>query len=102
MRNAQWKLTDATEGRRKETNTRYVLFTVIWRVTYCEGPFRRRKREPLHGLLLAARERKGKDMFYLTTHSTHFIYGYMESDIWLRTILINSKGSFKCTIPHTG
>ena len=26
--------------------------------------------------------------FYLTTHSTHFNYGYMESDIWLRTILI--------------
>ena len=22
-------------------------------------------------------------MFYLTTHSTHFIYGYMASDIWL-------------------
>ena len=27
-------------------------------------------------------------MFYLTTHSTHFVYGYMASDIWLRTILI--------------
>ena len=23
-----------------------------------------------------------KDMFYLTTHSTHFIYGNMASDIW--------------------
>ena len=23
-----------------------------------------------------------KEMFYLTTHSTHFIYGYMLSDIW--------------------
>ena len=23
-----------------------------------------------------------KEMFYLTTHSTHFIYGYMTSDIW--------------------
>ena len=33
--------------------------------------------------------RKGK--FYLTTHSTHFIYGYMASDIWLRTILIVRK-----------
>ena len=30
-------------------------------------------------------------MFYLTTHSTHFIYGYMTSDIWLRTILIVRK-----------
>ena len=27
-----------------------------------------------------------KEMFYLMTHSTHFIYGYMVSDIWLRTI----------------
>ena len=31
------------------------------------------------------------EMFYLTTHSTHFIYGYMVSDIWLRTILIVRK-----------
>ena len=30
-------------------------------------------------------------MFHLTTHSTHFIYGYMASDIWLRTILIERK-----------
>ena len=35
-------------------------------------------------------ERK-REMFYLTTHSTHFIYGYMASDIWLRTILIVRK-----------
>ena len=35
-----------------------------------------------------ARER---EMFYLTTHSTHFIYGYMASVIWLRTILIVSE-----------
>ena len=30
-------------------------------------------------------------MFYLTRHSTHFIYVYMASDIWLRTILIVRK-----------
>ena len=31
-------------------------------------------------------------MFNLTTHSTHFIYGYMASDIlWLSTILIVRK-----------
>ena len=23
-----------------------------------------------------------KEMFYLMMHSTHFIYGYMASDIW--------------------
>ena len=34
---------------------------------------------------------RGRKMFYLTTHSTHFIYGYMASDIWLRTILIVRK-----------
>ena len=38
--------------------------------------------------LIINRER---EMFYLTTHSTHFIYGYMASDIWLRTILIVRK-----------
>ena len=32
-----------------------------------------------------------KLMLYLTTHSTHFIYSYMASDIWLRTILIERK-----------
>ena len=30
-------------------------------------------------------------MFYLTTHSTHFIYGYVASNIWLRAILIVRK-----------
>ena len=30
-------------------------------------------------------------MFYLTAHSTHFIYGYMASYIWLSTILIVRK-----------
>ena len=37
------------------------------------------------GIVFHERER---EMFYLKTHSTHFIYGYMASDIWLRTILI--------------
>ena len=36
---------------------------------------------------------RDREMFYLTTHSTHFIYGYMASDIWLRTILIVRKES---------
>ena len=40
-----------------------------------------------------------REMFYLTTHSTHFIYGYMASDIWLRTILIVRKET-RC--PHIG
>ena len=41
-----------------------------------------------HCFILSCLER---EMFYLTTHSTHFIYGYMASDIWLRTILIVRK-----------
>ena len=58
-----------------------------------------------------------KEMFYLTMHSTHFIYGYMASDMVKdhsdsekgnllpphRLLFpINSKGSFICTIPQTG
>ena len=35
--------------------------------------------------------KRESEMFYLTTHSTHFIYGYMASYIWLRTILIVRK-----------
>ena len=59
------------------------------------------------------------EMFYLTKHSTHFIYNYITSDIYMvkdhsdsekgnplpphRLLLsINSKGSFICTIPQTG
>ena len=58
-----------------------------------------------------------KEIFYLTTHSTHFVYGYRASDIWKSTTQIvrgnplpphgllfpiSSKGSFICTIPQTG
>ena len=32
-----------------------------------------------------------REMFYLSMHSTHCIYGYMASDIWLRTILIERE-----------
>ena len=56
-------------------------------------------------------------MFYLTTHSTHFIYGYMASDMVKdhfdsekenplpphRLLFpMNCKGSFICTVPQTG
>ena len=43
------------------------------------------------GALAGTRNSSMREMFYLTTHSTHFIYGYMASDIWLRTILIVRK-----------
>ena len=32
-----------------------------------------------------------QEMLYLTTHSTHFIDGYMASDIWYRTTQIVRK-----------
>ena len=52
-------------------------------------------------------------MFYLTTHSTHFIYGYMVKDHsdsekgnpllpHMLLFLINSKSYFIYTIPQTG
>ena len=40
-------------------------------------------------------------MFYLTMHSTHFIYDYMVSDIWLRTILIVRKETRCCHIGYS-
>ena len=40
-------------------------------------------------------------MFYLTTHSTHFIYGYIASDIWLRTILIVREETRCCHIGYS-
>ena len=52
-----------------------------------------------------------KDMFNLTMHSTHFIYSYMASDIWCRTIQIVRGNPLLphgllfpiiCTIPQTG
>ena len=71
-----------------------------------------------HPVLPSKRERGGrKEIFYLTTHSTHFIYGYMASDMVKdhsdnergnplpphRLLFpISSKGSFICIIPHTG
>ena len=40
---------------------------------------------------LSSKAKREREMFYLTMHSTHFIYGYMAPDIWLRTILIVRK-----------
>ena len=55
------------------------------------GSFRMLRLLP-ESMRMREREReREREMFYLTTHSTHFIYGYMASDIWLRTILIVRK-----------
>ena len=45
----------------------------------------------MFGQLLIACSQGRKEKFYLMTHSTHFIYRYMASDIWLRTILTVRK-----------
>ena len=42
-----------------------------------------------------------KEVFYLTTHLTHFIYCYMATDIWLRTILIVRKETRCCHIGYS-
>ena len=31
---------------------------------------------------ISSAKKKKEEMFYLTTHSTHFIYSYLASDIW--------------------
>ena len=33
-------------------------------------------------MLSSGKRWKKEEMFYLTMHSTHYIYGYMASDIW--------------------
>ena len=68
-----------TDGRRKEGN---VLFNDALNTFYLR----------LYGVRHMVKDHSGrKEMFYLTMHSTHFIYGYMASHIWLRTILIVRK-----------
>ena len=51
--------------------------------------------------ILTATHGRRKEMFYLTMHSTHFIYGYMASYIWLRTILIVRKKTRCCHIGYS-
>ena len=62
----------------------YIVVSVLYKLKVCQLP-------PL-------RER---EMFYLTTHSTHFIYGYIASDIWLKTILIVRKETRCCHIGYS-
>ena len=38
-------------------------------------------------------EEERKEMFYLMMHSAHFIYGYMVSDTWLRTLRYWKEGN---------
>ena len=52
-------------------------------------------------ILDRGKSEREREMFYLTTHSTHFIYGYMASDIWLRTILIVRKETHCCHIGYS-
>ena len=42
-----------------------------------------------------------KEIFYLTTHSTHFIYGYMASDIWLMTTQIVREETRCCHMGYS-
>ena len=42
-----------------------------------------------------------KEMFYLTMHSTRFIYGYMESNMWLRTIQIAREETRCCHMGYS-
>ena len=51
--------------------------------------------------LHVCRDRTRKEGFYLTMHSTHFIYSYMASDIWLRIILIVRNETRCCHIGYS-
>ena len=66
-------------GRRRPHQTQPVAEVLVRRVVAHHTPVLREH--------LATNQRNA----HLTTHSTHFIYGYIASDIWLRTILIVRK-----------
>ena len=73
--------TGKTQSRKKGNvlfNDTFNTFMVIWR-------------KPAAATWATLSDQEGRKCFYLMTHSTHFIYGYMASDIWLRTILIVRK-----------
>ena len=42
-----------------------------------------------------------KEMFHLMIHSTHFIYGYMASDIWWRIIQIAREETHCCHMGYS-
>ena len=63
---------DHSDSERKEAN---VLFNDTLNTFYLR----------LYGIRHMVKDHSDnerKEMFYLTTHSIHFIYGYMASDIW--------------------
>ena len=74
VRHSECRRFDAPQGNSIDSlYSNYDLFSVYYSkdfLTICRLVFRDGWREGR------------KEMFYLTTHSTHFIYGYMESDIW--------------------
>ena len=63
------------------------LFTVIWRRTYRKGRkemfyLMMHSTHFIYGYMVSDMVKEGrKEMFYLMSHSTHFIYSYMASDI---------------------
>ena len=71
-----------------QQHTQHILFMVIW------------KEENVFNNILSTfylRLYGRKEMIYLTTYSTHFIYCYMNG-----LLFPISKSSFICTIPNTG
>ena len=76
-----------TQIAREETCCRHIGYSFLLAARVLLYASSHRQDNTYHSLCYA-RER---EMLYLTTHSTHFIYGYMASDIWLRTILIVRK-----------
>ena len=99
-----WEIIESVTAFRKEgnvlfndaLNTFYLRLYGVRHVVKDHWDSERGNPLPPHGLLFPISSNGSficikRNVFYLTTHSTHFIYGYMASDIWLRTILIVRK-----------
>ena len=85
-------------------NPRFVTFESLWNVTISPDSIDSNRFPACSALQARAKslepddcpaselKKKGKEMLYLMTHSTHFIYVYMASVIWRRTYV---KGPFR-------
>ena len=82
---------DHSDSEREETRLRHMGYSFLLAARVLLYASSHRQDNTYHGLSYTSRGALAgtrnsldgrKEMFYLMTHSTHFIYGYMASDIW--------------------